>query len=113
MGYRALNALAQNLRYLGPSLELLDFLAQHPGCRSEDMQAQLGVSRATLHRLLAQLRALGLEIWYTVPDGYQVASGEVCQARRLLRLLSQPAPFAGRLPATMRPWRPTKTGGSQ
>jgi len=76
------------------ALELIVTLADHPGMRSSGLQKALGVSRATLMRVMAEARHLGVVIGYSHESGYRIESGDVQLARKWLKLHQREAPLA-------------------
>ena len=76
------------------ALELIVTLADQPGLRASQLQNALGVSRATLMRILSEARHLGVVIDYSHENGYQIESGNVRLARKWLEVASQEQPFA-------------------
>jgi predicted DNA-binding transcriptional regulator YafY len=76
------------------ALELIVTLSDHPGMRASGLQEALDVSRATLMRILAEARHMGVVIGYSHESGYRVESGDVKLARKWLKLNQREAPLA-------------------
>jgi len=75
------------------AIELVVTLADHPGIRASALQELFGVSRATLMRVIAEARHLGVVINYGIETGYRIESGDVKLARKWLALNQREAPL--------------------
>jgi len=76
------------------ALQVIIAIADNPGTRSSWIQEELGISRPSFTRALAEARRLGVVISYSHENGYQIESGNVKLTRKWLELNEQEEPLA-------------------
>lgn len=80
--------------YTPHALDLIVYLADHPGARALTIMREQDFSRATFTRALAEARRLGMKIAYSHEQGYRITAGNVSLARRWIGLNAAESPLA-------------------